>query len=187
MREIPAYHFSDLTFDEFFELFMTGEVEFGDYFAHFLSWYNQRDRANVFFTTYENMKHDLRDVVLQVAEFLQGGEARYLRENSHILEKIVRNCSFEEMKHLNQIVNGLYDHTEEMRNDPTLPKGRKHVLKYIEKLPSKEKREIHFIRKGESGGWRKVFTEDQNRRMDEKTNKTIGHCADAVPLWKNIL
>lgn len=186
MREIPTYQFSDLTFDEFFELFMTGKIEFGDYFVHLLSWYNQKHRPNVFFTTYEEMKHDLKNVVLKVAEFLQKGDDLYLKENSHVLEKILHNCSFEEMKFLNKIINRLYDNTEEMLNDPDLPKGRKYILNYIEELPSKVKQKIHFIRKGESGGWRKVFTEDQNERMNEKI-EMIRHCADVMPVWENIL
>lgn len=188
VREIPTYPFADLTFDEFFELFMAAEMEFGDYFAHLLSWYRQKDRPNVFFATYEEMKDDLSNVVLRVAEFLREGEAQYLRENSHVLEKIVHHCSFEEMKFLNKILNRLYGSTGERLDDPNLPQGRKHILEYIEKsLPPRAKREeIHFIRKGESGGWREVFTEDQNRRMDEKI-KTIRQCVDAMPLWKNIL
>ncbi|KAH8028635.1 hypothetical protein HPB51_017853 [Rhipicephalus microplus] len=50
-KHIPAYRFQDGTFDEFFELFMQGRVEFGDYFQNVISWYEHRNDSNVLFLT----------------------------------------------------------------------------------------------------------------------------------------
>lgn len=50
---IQHYNFADGTFDDFFECFIRGEVDFGDYFDHLLPWYEYRDEENVLFLTYE--------------------------------------------------------------------------------------------------------------------------------------
>ena len=41
------YDFSDGTFDDFFECFVRGEVDFGDYFDNLMSWYAHKDDRNL--------------------------------------------------------------------------------------------------------------------------------------------
>lgn len=187
MRQFPTYQFSDGTFDDFFELFISGNVEFGDYFDHFMSWNNQKHRSNIFFTTYEEMKNNLENVVLKVAEFINRDEAEYLQNNPSILTQILHNCSLQEMKFINSILRNLYADIDNILKNPNIPKGRKHIVNYIANLPpSSSKEKIDFIRKGEIGGWKTVFTTDQNKRMNERI-KLIEHYTDTMSLWEKIM
>ncbi|GFY51103.1 sulfotransferase 1C2 [Trichonephila inaurata madagascariensis] len=67
---IPGYQFEGGEFDVFFELFMNGEVEFGDYFDCVLSWYEHRNDPNVLFITYEELKKDIKSNALKIAQFI---------------------------------------------------------------------------------------------------------------------
>lgn len=96
MKVLPGYQFSDGTYDEFLDMYISGKVEFGNFFDHPIPWYNKRNEVNVFFTTFENMKKDLKQVTMDVAEFIDKKEAKYLLHNPEVLEKILHNCSFEE-------------------------------------------------------------------------------------------
>ena len=64
------YDFSTGTFADFFECFMSGEVDFGDYFEHLLSWLALAGTANLLFVTYEDMKADVRAAIGTIARFL---------------------------------------------------------------------------------------------------------------------
>lgn len=64
------YDFADGRFDDFFECFIAGEVDFGDYFEHLVSWYAAIEADNVFFTTYEHMKQEPEGTIAAVGAFL---------------------------------------------------------------------------------------------------------------------
>lgn len=57
-------------FSDFFECFTRGEVAFGDYFDHVLSWYERRDDPDVLLLCYEEMRKDPIGSVRKVAEFV---------------------------------------------------------------------------------------------------------------------
>lgn len=88
------YDFSDGTFDDFFECFLSGEVDFGDYFDHLMSWYAHKDDRNILFLTYEALKTDTRGAILGVAEFLEIN----VIEDDEIVERVLRHSSFESMR-----------------------------------------------------------------------------------------
>lgn len=67
---MSGYKFQNGQFDDFFELFMEGKVDFGDYFDTLLSWYEHRDDPNVLFITYEQLKADTKEYILKIAEFM---------------------------------------------------------------------------------------------------------------------
>lgn len=69
-KSIPGYRFVDGLFDDYFELFIDGLIDFGDYFDMTLSWYEHRNDPNVLFLTYEELKKDTDANVLKVAEFI---------------------------------------------------------------------------------------------------------------------
>uniref|UniRef100_A0A336MSM7 CSON000681 protein n=1 Tax=Culicoides sonorensis TaxID=179676 RepID=A0A336MSM7_CULSO len=64
-----AYQF-DGTKDEYFSLFLDGFAEFGLQTSHILDFWRLRNEPNVLFLTYEEMKHNLKDVILRVVKFL---------------------------------------------------------------------------------------------------------------------
>ncbi|XP_055939585.1 sulfotransferase ssu-1-like [Argiope bruennichi] len=182
MKNLPGYQFSDGPFEEFFDLFIKGEVEFGNYFDHLIPWYEARHRSNVFFTTFEEMKMDLKKIAMKLAEFIDKTEAEYLQDNPEVLESILHNCTFAEMKKImNEGISVMYskDHLA------SLPKGRRHIIQYIESFPKRIEtdRKINVIRKGEIGSHKHELTPKQNeilsRIIQESTKGT-----DVMSLWE---
>ena len=77
------------TWDEFFPLFMAGELRFGSWFDHVLSWWEHRDAPNILFLTFEGLKHDLRGGVHKIAEFMKLGLA------PEVIESVALQCNFD--------------------------------------------------------------------------------------------
>ncbi len=90
------YDFVNGSFDEYFECFIAGEVDWGDYFDNLLSWYEHKNAHNVLCLTYENLKNNPQEAVNQIAAFL-GSEYLDKVKNEQILNKILTNSSFERM------------------------------------------------------------------------------------------
>ncbi|KAL3212537.1 hypothetical protein MRX96_007953 [Rhipicephalus microplus] len=102
LRELPTYRFQEGTFDQFFNMFVEGKVDYGDYFDHLLSWYAHRGDPNVLFITYEQLKRDTAGCVLKTADFL--GKDKYgekFRKNPKLLGQVLAQTSVENMKSLN--------------------------------------------------------------------------------------
>jgi hypothetical protein len=78
--------------DDFFERFLKGDVEFGDYFEHVLSWWAHKDDDNVLFLKYEDMKKDLPSAVATIAKFIGQDTSKEL------VEEIAHKTTFENMK-----------------------------------------------------------------------------------------
>ncbi|XP_061480668.1 sulfotransferase 6B1-like isoform X2 [Rhineura floridana] len=62
---IPSYN----SWEEFFPKFMNGQVAWGSYFDHAVTWNKHMDNENVLVLTYEELKEDLVAGVKQIAEF----------------------------------------------------------------------------------------------------------------------
>lgn len=159
-------NYESLTFDVFFECFLKGEVPWGDYFDHFLSWYEHRNDPNVLYYKYEDMKKDPRAVVLKVAEFLGDGYLLKLREDEELLEKILRHTNFKYMK------ENLHCYT------PLSGEGFENLspAELSVKLSTKDTenvKEVEFFRKGEVGNWRNFFSEEQKVRFREYIKKKL--------------
>eukprot|EP01024_Parvocaulis_polyphysoides_P009412 TRINITY_DN12949_c0_g2_i3.p3 TRINITY_DN12949_c0_g2~~TRINITY_DN12949_c0_g2_i3.p3 ORF type:complete len:185 (+),score=36.34 TRINITY_DN12949_c0_g2_i3:2-556(+) len=137
------YNFENGKFDDFFEVFLQGKVDFGDYFEHLISWSKHLTDENVLFLTYEQMKNDLKSCVVKVAKFL-GSEFEEKIQDEKILQKIVDNCSIQNMQKMDK---------QKQWTTGIRP----------ENMP--------FVRKGEIGDWKNYFSEEQSRRMDEKFKK----------------
>ncbi len=86
------------SFNEFFEIYKNKELVFGDPFDHAISWWEHKDEDNFLFTTYEQMKTNIRGVIKGIAEFLN----KELSDD--VIEKIVDHTSFKKMK-VNPMVN----------------------------------------------------------------------------------
>ena len=132
---IRHYDFADGTFDDFFECFIRGEVDFGDYFDNLLSWFSRRQDPNVLFMTYEDMLADPPGAIVRVAEFLGSRGARAVRDPA-LREQILEQSSFRSMRESQQ------------RWSSERPAG----------MPP-------FVRKGIVGDWRNHFSPAQARRL----------------------
>ncbi|MEA5511736.1 sulfotransferase domain-containing protein [Crocosphaera sp. UHCC 0190] len=135
---IKHYNFAEGSFEDFFECFIKGEVDFGDYFDHLVPWYKHKDEHNVLFLTYENMKIEPKNAIIDIINFL--GKAYKDRiKNEEILNKIIINSSLENMK------------KDQQRWSSKRP----------ENMPP-------FIRKGQVGDWENYFSPEQQQRLIEK-------------------
>ncbi|HBE20437.1 MAG TPA: sulfotransferase [Cyanobacteria bacterium UBA11149] len=138
---VKHYDFADGTFDEFFELFIEGEVDWGDYFDHLLSWYEHRHQPNILFTTYEAMKKDPKQQIIEMAKFLGNSYLEKVK-NLEILHSILEHTSFTKMSQ---------------------EQSRWSSLRSPEMTP--------FIRKGEIGDWQNHFSQNQVARLTDKFRK----------------
>jgi hypothetical protein len=80
------------SFEDFFPLFMRGDVQYGSWFEHVAGWQSARERLDVLFLSYEEMLKDLFGTIRRVAQFC-GVD---LTEEE--LERIAGRCTFEFMK-----------------------------------------------------------------------------------------
>ncbi|KAL1440899.1 hypothetical protein MTO96_009069 [Rhipicephalus appendiculatus] len=173
----------DGTFDEYFDIFVDGKVDYGDYFAHLLSWYKRRGDSNVLLFTYEDLKRDLRGWVLKIADFID--KHRYgdkLRQQPVLLNKVLDSASLESMKKLN---SQFEEWCTKMANMPleALPEGMRSRMEIVKQcLPKPGKAE--FVRKGIVGDWKNHFSPEQIARMkDLIAARTAG--SDVMDLWKD--
>jgi hypothetical protein len=122
--------------DDFFALFCAGRVESGPWHAHVLGWWARRKDPNVFFLRYEDMHRDLPAAVRAIAAFI-GVPALNAAEES----LVVAQSGF-----------------EAMRVDPS--------CNYSWTASRRRPAEPPFMRRGETGDWRRVFTPAQSAHWD---------------------
>ncbi|GIY84188.1 sulfotransferase 1C2A [Caerostris darwini] len=182
------------TFDEFFELFLEGKVDYGDYFDHLLGWYEHRNDPNVLFLTYEEMKADTEAVILRMASFVDEEKyAKPLREDPEKLSNVIKFSSVKHMREgfMKNFVGLLSQPMDELLNNPDIPEEFKNLFSTVaEMMKPTEGAEnqpppmMNFIRKGVVGDWKNYFSEDQRRRLDEKfAERTKG--TDIANLFKD--
>ena len=89
-RANPFY--PNYEWDEYFDKFMKGDVDFGNYFDHVLSWWAHKDDDNVLILTYEDMKKDLTSAVTKIAKFISQDISQDL------VDEIAHRTTFAKMK-----------------------------------------------------------------------------------------
>ncbi|UYV68937.1 hypothetical protein LAZ67_6001702 [Cordylochernes scorpioides] len=158
---------TQLTFNQFFDRFIDGNIFWGDYFEHVKEWYKHRDEPNVLMISYEEMKTDTKKIVLQLAKFLGNDHEKALLDDSNILEAIVKNSSVEECKKVMQMEKML---KPEEIEDINVSEGQQNFT---------------FVRKGIIGDWKTHLSSEQNEIINEKANKTLSGI-DYYDLWKKM-
>ncbi|CAM1304410.1 Uncharacterised protein g3756 [Pycnogonum litorale] len=147
----------DRPFDEFFELFMRGEVEFGDYFIHVISWYAHRNDGNVLFLIYEEMQKDPAKAIRQIGQFL-GDQAAVLANDTDTVDNIAELSSFQAMK------------TLEKKDVAFESKRRKGA--------------DGFIRKGTTADFKNFFSPSQYERLMERYDGAL-KATTLIDIWNN--
>ena len=90
------YDFSNGTLEDYFECFLAGEVDFGDYFDHLVPWSEHWGKHNVLVLSYEQMKVEPEQTVLALGRFI--GAAGACVEDVALRRRIVEGSSFERMR-----------------------------------------------------------------------------------------
>jgi hypothetical protein len=127
------------TFDEFCKLFLFNKISYGPFHKHVMSFWDVKDKPNILFLTYEEMKKDLAGVLQKVAKLL----GKTLSNEDSL--KLQHHVSFESMKK-NPAVN-----KESIMQDVKNAGG---------KLISP------FIRVGKVGGYKSVMSPDLTSQFD---------------------
>ncbi|XP_073492125.1 sulfotransferase 1C1-like isoform X3 [Aquarana catesbeiana] len=131
------------TWDQYVEKFLKGEVAWGSWFNHVIGWWNAKEKHDILYVFYEDMKEDPKREIRKVMEFL----GKNLSEE--VLDKVCHHTSFKAMKE------------NPMTNYSTIPA----IILDQARSP--------FMRKGEVGDWINHFTESQNKMFDEEYEKRM--------------
>ncbi|XP_037575980.1 sulfotransferase 1C4 [Dermacentor silvarum] len=184
-RNNPPYQFGEGTFEEFFELFLQGRVDFGDYFDNVVSWYEHRSDPNVLFLTYEELKKDTAGLVLRIAAFIGEDRETRLKENPELLRKILEHSSMEYMKQ--KVGDSRQAPRREFSNSPKMKNLRPELLKGLNNLMEFTKKPMtgNFVRKAQVGDWRNHFSSQQIQRMKQRIAEATVR-SDFMTLWRDV-
>lgn len=183
-KRLPTYLFEDGTFEEFFDMFEQGKVDFGDYFDHLLSWHAHRNDSNVLFVTYEELKKDTAGWILKLADFF--GNTQYgkrFREHPELVKKVLDMTSMDAMKAINSKMRNWSETLQSMPKEALeeLMKSAKETFGDAWEKPCKGQ----FVRKGIVGDWKSYFSQEQIKRMKALIEKKTKE-SDVMNLWKDI-
>ncbi|KAB0346476.1 hypothetical protein FD754_011333 [Muntiacus muntjak] len=135
------------TWHEFFDLFLKGDVVYGSWFDHVLSWEEHKNAKNILIISYEEMKKDPSKNIKKITTFLG------LNVTDSEINQIAWKTSFTEMK----------NNTAKENCDPN------HTICALT-----SNRNLVF-RKGAVGDWINYFTSKQKRVFDELFTEKMKH------------
>lgn len=138
------YDFAGGSFATFFECFIAGETDFGDYFDHLISWMAEGGQDNVLFLTYEDLTRDPPTLIRRIADFL-GPELSAGVATKAALARVIDEVSLGSMRR------------DQQRWASARP----------EWAPA-------FVREGKVGAWRSVFTPSQARSLLAEFDRRLG-------------
>lgn len=174
-RGFAGYEF-DGTFDEYFEVFVSGQTDYGDYFDHVLDWYEHRADPNVLFLHYEDMKAQPRESVLKIARFFDVAYYNMLIENEEILQNVIRFSDITYMQaHAAENFKNFF--TKSVKED--LPESLKAFHGATQAHPST----ANWVRKGVVGDWKNHFSPEQNARLEQKVLERCSQ-TDLIDTWR---
>lgn len=89
-----GYHFlqGEGAWNKFTKDFIEGEVIYGSWLSHVTGWRENRDKMDIMFVTYEQMKADFATVLTTVAEFIDRPVS------AETIEKVTELCEFDELR-----------------------------------------------------------------------------------------
>lgn len=130
-------------FDDFWHLYETNKLAYGDPIKHIKEWYKFKSESNFLFITFEDMKLDSRKALQKIASHL---ECDLTEEN---LEKIVEHLSFDKMSKDTKVNKCNY--SKEF-HDSSISK---------------------YLRKGAVGDWVNSLNEGHSKEIDERIKNEI--------------
>ncbi|XP_055942469.1 sulfotransferase 1B1-like [Argiope bruennichi] len=156
---VSYYHFSRnirgsfMDFDQYFENFLSGNVGYGRYFEHILSYHKHKDDKNLLMISYEKLHANKKEEILRIARFLGEEYFNDIAANESILNKIIKQTSFDHMKSnisvaIPKVVNG-------------------------DKGPEVKLTEIDFFRKGIVGDGKNLLSLEQLKRLNDVARSVL--------------
>lgn len=185
MNMIPSQKVEDLSFDEYFEDFIQGNVIYGDYFDHVIDWYKHRNDNNVHFATYESIKKDPRGEILKIAKFIGEEYEKSILEDHKIMDNILYYSSFEYMKKDANKYIDMFFRGDKIFENRELPSGLKASIQSIKAGDTSHEQITDFVRKGIIGDWKNYFKPEQLKRLEAKIEEKSVKC-DISVLWKDV-
>ncbi|XP_021571610.1 sulfotransferase 1C3 isoform X2 [Carlito syrichta] len=149
---VSYYHYHRMTtllpdpksLEEFCQKFMSGEVAYGSWYDHVKGWWAAKDKHQILYLFYEDVKKNPKHEIHKVLEFLE----KTLSED--VINKIIHHTSFDVMK------------KNPMANQSTVPSS----IYDFTVSP--------FMRKGMPGDWKNHFTVAMNESFDKHFEKKMG-------------
>ncbi|XP_065289675.1 3-alpha-hydroxysteroid sulfotransferase-like [Dermacentor albipictus] len=178
VTNLSSYEYQDATFEEFVNVFVSGNFGYGDYFEHVASAYNLRQQPNVLFVTYEEMKKDTRDVIIKVAHFVGEHYGRALLENETLLDMMLE-CSKPE--HMRSVV--VVDFRKS--RSPHWKKVFDRSTVTCKQGYEGDQTKYGLVRTAKVGGWKEHFTPELLRRMEARIRE-VEPMSVFMNLWKDI-
>ena len=126
------------SFDEFFSMFIKGEVIFGDFFEHVAAWWKYKDDPRFLFLSFEDMKKDPFKANKDISDFLK------LDLSEGRLKEVTEQTKF-----------------KAMQGDRTLNLETFPAAVYDSNISK-------YLRTGEVGDWVNTLTDMQSEAIDEK-------------------
>ncbi|KAL1476651.1 hypothetical protein MTO96_036353 [Rhipicephalus appendiculatus] len=159
-----------ISFDEFLDEFIEGQVPYGDYFDHLAAWFPETSRPNVICVPYEQLKADVRAGILRIADFLGPDIGRALRSDDGALEEIIQTTSPD--------VAAAF-------------RARGHRAPAAGAGAGDKANLYKLVRKATVGDWRNHFSEAQVQRMksnmeSKMASKMADHREAVLALWNNL-
>lgn len=168
--------------DAAFQEFVSGDMIWGDYFAHVCGWYARRDEPNVLFVLYEDIKRAPHEVIEKLAAFLGDEWLESVALDESTLDKIVHHSSFDFMKeHATRTVRRFEEEEEDEGHDEEGDKDVDHDEAppplFVE-APAMRART--FARRGTVGDWRSTLNAAQERQLE----RLLRDRSKDTGLWK---
>ena len=165
-KGIPFYRFQNGSFDDYFELFMEGLVDFGDYFKWLLSWLPHLQDDNVLLLTYESMVANPRECVMKLGTFI--GIRDKLESNPQFVSDVIRGSSVEIMREM------LQPYFKVVFNDNGIPNNDAQVS---------SSSKFDFVRKAVVNDWRTHMSIGQSERISNKFRRMAEEHPEVMSLW----
>ncbi|KAM7283923.1 sulfotransferase ssu-1-like [Ixodes scapularis] len=159
-KMLPVLEYQDGTFETFFDLFISGQTDHGDFFEHVMPWYQRRAEPNFLFLTHEELKEDPRGTVLKLAGFLGERTAQLFSQRTDAIENVLRMSSVLFMKE--RFAFSPQKFQAVLRDDPdSVPDAMKRLFERVFSSGCEEVNNLNFIGKGIVGDWRGHFSREQ--------------------------
>ncbi|OQR78186.1 sulfotransferase family cytosolic 1B member 1-like [Tropilaelaps mercedesae] len=175
-KHTKVYDYENGLISDYVKTFIDGETSFGCYFEHFRQWYAQKDRANVLFLTYEDMKRDPIKEILKIVSFLDLPYPQLRDPFSQKFQRVLKESGIDAMKNYVQenyktALGGSKEADWKSRSDYPCDRAP----------PPPD----CFVRKGIVGDWKNVFSTEDSKSIEDQMLRACEGFANIRDIWRD--